>query len=65
MSNFEYDKDPGFNKPEMNLTCAHPSFMKEIYMGNRTGDYECSECHEIFSPLQRRAILEKRDQENS
>ncbi|NKG22219.1 hypothetical protein [Paeniglutamicibacter terrestris] len=29
--------------------CAHEHFRKEIYMGQRSGDYECSSCGLVIS----------------
>lgn len=39
--------------------CPHTNLRKEIYMGQRSGDYECISCGEVLTPAQRNAIISK------
>lgn len=65
MENFQYDQDPGFSKPEFNLDCQHEKFTKEIYMGQRTGDYVCTGCDLVLPANEHKKLMEKRASEKS
>jgi hypothetical protein len=37
--------------------CAHPDFYREVAgLGQKTGDYVCTECGALFSSEEKRAI---------
>ncbi|MFE0576184.1 hypothetical protein ACFW21_28885 [Streptomyces albogriseolus] len=47
-------------------TCDHSAgFIKERILGAQTGDYICNGCGEDFTPAERKAILDKRQAEQS
>jgi hypothetical protein len=37
--------------------CFHPGFYREVaFAGQKTGDHVCTQCGEVFSPHEMRAI---------
>jgi len=37
-------------KESAGKSCEHPNFTAERYLSDKTGDYVCTECGEVFSP---------------
>ncbi|MES2524606.1 MAG: hypothetical protein V4617_18045 [Gemmatimonadota bacterium] len=40
--------------------CPHPSFAKEYDLGERTGNYVCSQCGRVFSFREKAELLASR-----
>ena len=43
--------------------CEHPAFAKEYDLGERTGNYICTQCGQVLTFRERTELLKSRDQD--